>query len=68
LVYGVANGSDLSHLGSHILAFVSQRYERLVELSVSWYLERRLPPGGDVERGLLDDASRSSVSTPSCPR
>ena len=47
---------DLSHLGPHILASASQRYDRLVELSVSWYLEGRLPPGGDVELGLVDDA------------
>ena len=55
-VWGVANGSDLSYLGPHILASASQRYDRLVELSVSWYLEGRLPPGGDVELGLVDDA------------
>ena len=23
---------------------------------MSWYLEGRLPPGGDVELGLVDDA------------
>jgi basic membrane lipoprotein Med (substrate-binding protein (PBP1-ABC) superfamily)/DNA-binding SARP family transcriptional activator len=55
-VWGVASGSDLSYLGSHILASASQRYDRLVELSVSSYLEGRLPPGGDVELGLVDDA------------
>ncbi len=49
-------GEDLSHLGPHILASASQRYDRLVELTVSWYLEGRLPPGGDVELGLVDDA------------
>jgi DNA-binding SARP family transcriptional activator/basic membrane lipoprotein Med (substrate-binding protein (PBP1-ABC) superfamily) len=55
-VWGVANVVDLSRLGQHILASVTQRYDRLVELSVSWYLEGRLPPGGDVELGLVDDA------------
>ena len=55
-VWGVASGEDLSHLGPHILASASQRYDRLVELTVSWYLEGRLPPGGDVELGLVDDA------------
>jgi basic membrane lipoprotein Med (substrate-binding protein (PBP1-ABC) superfamily) len=55
-VWGVASGGeDLSHLGPHILASASERYARLVDLSVSWYLERRLPPGGDVELGLVDD-------------
>ena len=49
-------GEDLSHLGPHILASASQRYDRLVDLAVSWYLEGRLPPGGDVELGLVDDA------------
>ena len=49
-------GEDLSYLGPHILASASQRYDRLVELTVSWYLEGRLPPGGDVELGLVDDA------------
>ena len=55
-MWGVATGEDLSHLGPHILASASQRYDRLVELAVSWYLEGRLPPGGDVELGLVDDA------------
>ena len=55
-VWGVGSGEDLSHLGPHILASASHRYDRLVELSVSWYLEGRLPPGGDVELGLVDDA------------
>jgi basic membrane lipoprotein Med (substrate-binding protein (PBP1-ABC) superfamily) len=54
-VWGVATGGDLSYLGSHILASSSQRYDRLVDLSVSWYLEGRLPAGGDVELGLVDD-------------
>jgi hypothetical protein len=34
----------------------SQRYDRLVDLAVGWYLEGRLPPGGDVELRLVDDA------------
>jgi len=55
-VWGVATSGDLSHLGPHILASASQRYDRLVESTVSWYLEGRLPPGGDVELGLVDDA------------
>ena len=55
-VWGVASGEDLSPFGPHILASASLRYDRLVELTVSWYLEGRLPPGGDVELGLLDDA------------
>ena len=56
-VWGVASGiEDPSDLGPHILASASQRYDRLVDLSVSWYLEGRLPPGGDVELGLVDDA------------
>ena len=55
-VWGVATGEDRSHLGPHILASASHRFDRLVELSVSWYLEGRLPPGGDVELGLVDDA------------
>ena len=55
-MWGVATGGDLSHLGPHILASASQRYDHLVESTVSWYLEGRLPPGGDVELGLVDDA------------
>jgi basic membrane lipoprotein Med (substrate-binding protein (PBP1-ABC) superfamily) len=55
-VWGVANSEDRSHLGPHILASALNRVDRLVELSVSWYLEGRLPPGGDVELGLVDDA------------
>jgi basic membrane protein A len=55
-VWGVASGEDRSHLGPHVLASASNRMDRLVDLSVSWYLEGRLPPGGDVELGLVDDA------------
>jgi basic membrane lipoprotein Med (substrate-binding protein (PBP1-ABC) superfamily)/DNA-binding SARP family transcriptional activator len=55
-VWGVASGEDRSHLGPHILASATNRFDRLVDLSVSWYLEGRLPPGGDVELGLADDA------------
>jgi basic membrane protein A and related proteins len=54
-VWGVGSGEDRSQLGRHILASASTRIERLVDLSVSWYLEGRLPPGGDVELGLVDD-------------
>jgi DNA-binding SARP family transcriptional activator/basic membrane lipoprotein Med (substrate-binding protein (PBP1-ABC) superfamily) len=68
-VWGVASGGgeDLSHLGPHILASASQRYDRLVELTVSWYLEGRLPPGGDVELGLIDDAVALVGITPDVP-
>jgi DNA-binding SARP family transcriptional activator/basic membrane lipoprotein Med (substrate-binding protein (PBP1-ABC) superfamily) len=55
-VWGVASGEDRSHLGPHVLASAINRLDRLVELSVSWYLEGRLPPGEDVELGLVDDA------------
>ena len=55
-VWGVASGEDLSYLGPHILASASQHYDRLVELTVSWYLQGRLPPGEDVDLGLVDDA------------
>ena len=55
-VWGVAGDEDRSHLGPHILASVTKRFDRLVELSVSWYLEGRLPAGEDVELGLTDDA------------
>jgi basic membrane lipoprotein Med (substrate-binding protein (PBP1-ABC) superfamily)/tetratricopeptide (TPR) repeat protein len=55
-VWGVASGEERSHLGPHILASASNRFDRLVELTVSWYLEGRLPPGEDVELGLVDDA------------
>jgi basic membrane lipoprotein Med (substrate-binding protein (PBP1-ABC) superfamily) len=55
-VWGVASGEDLSRLGAHVLATASHRYDRLVELSVSSYLEGRLRPGADVELGLVDDA------------
>ena len=67
-VWGVATGGDLSHLGPHILVSASQRYDRLVNLSVSWYLEGRLPPGGDVELGLVDDAVALVGINPDVPR
>jgi basic membrane protein A and related proteins len=55
-VWAVGADEDRSHLGPHILASAIKRFDRLVELSVSWYLEGRLPPGEDVELGLADDA------------
>jgi basic membrane lipoprotein Med (substrate-binding protein (PBP1-ABC) superfamily) len=66
-VWGVASGEDLSHLGRHVLATTSQRYDRLVELTVDWYLEGRLPPGGDVELGLVDDAVALVGINPAVP-
>jgi basic membrane lipoprotein Med (substrate-binding protein (PBP1-ABC) superfamily) len=67
-VWGVANAEDRSYLGPHVLASASQRYDRLVGLSVSWYLEGRLPPGGDVELGLVDDAVALVGINPDVPR
>jgi basic membrane protein A len=55
-VWGVATNEERSYLGPHILASATKRFDRLVELSVSLYLEGRLPPGEDVDLGLADDA------------
>jgi basic membrane lipoprotein Med (substrate-binding protein (PBP1-ABC) superfamily) len=67
-VWGVVSaGEDRPHLGPHILASASQRYDRLVELTVSWYLEGRLPPGGDVELGLVDGAVALADINPDVP-
>jgi basic membrane protein A len=66
-VWGVAGDEDRSHLGSHILASATKRFDRLVELSVSWYLEGRLPPGEDVELGLSEDAVAILGISPSVP-
>jgi DNA-binding SARP family transcriptional activator/basic membrane lipoprotein Med (substrate-binding protein (PBP1-ABC) superfamily) len=66
-VWGVAGDEDRSHLGTHILASATKRYDRLVELSVSWYLEGRLPAGADVELGLSEDAVAIVGISPSVP-
>jgi DNA-binding SARP family transcriptional activator/basic membrane lipoprotein Med (substrate-binding protein (PBP1-ABC) superfamily) len=55
-VWAVAGDEDRSHLGPHILASATKRFDRLVELSVSWYLEGRLRAGEDGELGLTEDA------------
>jgi DNA-binding SARP family transcriptional activator/basic membrane lipoprotein Med (substrate-binding protein (PBP1-ABC) superfamily) len=55
-VWGVAASQERSYLGPHILASATKRFDRLVELSVSLYLEGRLPPGEDVDLGLADEA------------
>lgn len=55
-VWAVGAEEDRSYLGPHILASATKRYDRLTELSVSWYLARRLPAGGDIQLGLRDDA------------
>lgn len=54
--WGIGVYGDRSQLGPHVLASAIKRFDRLVELSVSWYLEGRLPPGEDVELGLADGA------------
>jgi len=66
-VWGVAADEDRSRLGSHILASATKRFDRLVELSVSWYLEGRLPPGEDVELGLTEDAVAIVGISPKVP-
>jgi basic membrane lipoprotein Med (substrate-binding protein (PBP1-ABC) superfamily)/DNA-binding SARP family transcriptional activator len=66
-VWGVAADEDRSHLGPHILASATKRFDRVVELSVSWYLEGRLPRGEDVELGLADDAVAIVGISPEVP-
>ncbi len=66
-VWAVAAGEDSSNLGPHILASATKRYDRLVELTVSWYLEGRLPPGEDIELGLTDDAVALVGISPDVP-
>jgi basic membrane protein A len=66
-VWGVAGDEDRSHLGPHILASATKRFDHLVELSVSWYLEGRLPPGEDVDLGLTDDTVAIVGISPEVP-
>ncbi len=66
-VWGVGGDEDRSYLGPHILASATKRFDHLVELSVGWYLEGRLPPGKDVELGLADDAVAIVGISPEVP-
>jgi len=66
-VWGVGADEDRSHLGPHILASATKRFDRVVELSVGWFLEGRLPPGEDVELGLADDAVAIVGISPEVP-
>ena len=66
-VWGVAADEDRSHLGSHILVSAIKRFDRLVELSVSLYLQGRLPSGEDVELGLSEDAVALVGMNPEVP-
>jgi len=66
-VWGVASDEDRAQLGPHILASATKRFDRLTELSVSWYLSGRLPPGEDVELGLSEDAVAIVGISPSVP-
>jgi DNA-binding SARP family transcriptional activator/basic membrane lipoprotein Med (substrate-binding protein (PBP1-ABC) superfamily) len=66
-VWAVSADEDRSNLGPHVLAAATKRSERLVEQSVSWYLEGRLPPGEDVELGLADDAVALVGISPEVP-
>jgi DNA-binding SARP family transcriptional activator/basic membrane lipoprotein Med (substrate-binding protein (PBP1-ABC) superfamily) len=67
-VWAIAANEDRSHLGPHILASATKRFDRLTELSVDWFLEGRLPPGGDVKLGLRDDAVALVDISPDVPR
>jgi basic membrane lipoprotein Med (substrate-binding protein (PBP1-ABC) superfamily)/DNA-binding SARP family transcriptional activator len=66
-VWAVGVDEDRSYLGSHILASAIKRWDRLVELSVGWYLEGSLPRGEDVELGLGDDAVGLAGISPEVP-
>jgi len=66
-VWGVSSGEERSGLGPHILASATTRLDRVLELSVTWYLEGRLPAGEDVELGLSEDAVALVGISPSVP-
>jgi basic membrane lipoprotein Med (substrate-binding protein (PBP1-ABC) superfamily)/DNA-binding SARP family transcriptional activator len=66
-VWAVGVDEDRSYLGSHILASAVKRWDRLVELSVGWYLDGSLPRGEDVELGLGDDAVGLAGISPEVP-
>jgi DNA-binding SARP family transcriptional activator/basic membrane lipoprotein Med (substrate-binding protein (PBP1-ABC) superfamily) len=66
-VWGVSSGEERSRLGPHILASATTRLDRVVELSVTWYLQGRLPAGEDVELGLSEDAVALVGISPSVP-
>ena len=66
-VWGVGVDEDRSYLGPHILASAIKRWDRVVELSVGWFLEGRLPPGKDIVLGLDDDAVGISGISPEVP-
>lgn len=67
-VWAIGGAEDRSHLGPHILASATKRYDRLTEVSVRWYLEGRLPRGEDVDLGLVDDAVALVGISPEVPR
>lgn len=66
-VWAVGADEDRVGLGPHILASATKRFDRLTELSVSWYLEGRLPAGEDIELGLADDAVALVSISPQVP-
>jgi basic membrane lipoprotein Med (substrate-binding protein (PBP1-ABC) superfamily)/DNA-binding SARP family transcriptional activator len=66
-VWAVGVDEDRSYLGSHILASAIKRWDRLVELSVGWYLDGSLPRGEDIELGLEDDAVGLAGISPEVP-
>jgi DNA-binding SARP family transcriptional activator/basic membrane lipoprotein Med (substrate-binding protein (PBP1-ABC) superfamily) len=65
--WAVGGDEDRAELGSHVLASVTKRFDRLTELSVSWYLEGRLPAGEDLELGLAEDAVALVSISPQVP-
>jgi basic membrane protein A len=66
-VWAVGVDEDRPYLGSHVLASAIKRWDRLVELSVGWYLDGSLPRGEDIELGLEDDAVGLAGISPEVP-
>ena len=55
-VWAVGVDSDQSHLGSHVLASVANRFDQVIELAVRRFIEGTLAGGQTVDLGIEDDA------------
>ena len=67
-VSGIGVDRDFRYLGSHVLASAIKRFDLAVLDSIRWYIEGTLPPAGEIELTVEDDAVVLALSPDVPPR
>jgi DNA-binding SARP family transcriptional activator/basic membrane lipoprotein Med (substrate-binding protein (PBP1-ABC) superfamily) len=61
-VSAIGSDKDYHLLGPHILASAIKRFDLAVLTSIRWYIEGTLPPAGEIELTVEDDAISLALS------